>query len=131
MFALSDARDYSFSKEPYLEWQEKITDQSNFVKITDQSNFKQRDVILLHVPTSAWKKMADKRGKTPESRESFQKLRPGILPKHWAGYCCLTTRAKRNIMKPFDALATSWSCHFKKRWLVDPLNSKLILQIGF
>ena len=29
--------------------------------------------------------MADKRGKTPESRESFQRLKPGILPKHWAG----------------------------------------------
>ena len=44
MFALSDARDYSFSKVPYLEREEKIT---------DQSNFKQRDVILLHVPTPA------------------------------------------------------------------------------
>ena len=53
MFALSDARDYSFSKVPYLEREEKITDQSNFVKITDQSNFKQCDVILLHVPTPA------------------------------------------------------------------------------
>ena len=31
MFALSDARDYSFSKVPYLEREEKITDQSNFV----------------------------------------------------------------------------------------------------
>ena len=131
MFALSDARDYSFSKVPYLEREEKITDQSNFVKITDQSNFKQRDVILLHVPTPAWKKMADKRGKTPESQESFQKLRQGILPKHWAGYYCLTTRAKHNIMKPIDVLATSWSCHFKKRCLVDPLHGKLILQIGF
>ena len=53
MFALSDARDYSFSKVPYLEREEKTTDQSNFVKITDQSNFKQRDVILLHVPALA------------------------------------------------------------------------------
>ena len=53
MFALSDARDYSFSKVPYLEREEKTTDQSNFVKITDQSNFKQRDVILLHVPVPA------------------------------------------------------------------------------
>ena len=31
MFALSDARDYSFSQVPYLEREEKITDQSNFV----------------------------------------------------------------------------------------------------
>ena len=30
MFALSDAREYSFSKVPYLE-REKITSQSNFV----------------------------------------------------------------------------------------------------
>ena len=32
MFALSDARDYSFSKVPYLEREQEITDQSNFVK---------------------------------------------------------------------------------------------------
>ena len=31
MFALSDARDYAFSKVPYLEREEEITDQSNFV----------------------------------------------------------------------------------------------------
>ena len=31
MFALSDARDYSFSKVAYLEREEEITDQSNFV----------------------------------------------------------------------------------------------------
>ena len=31
MFALSDARDYSFSKVPYLEQEKKITDQSNFL----------------------------------------------------------------------------------------------------
>ena len=43
----------------------------------------------------------------------------------------ITTRAKRNIMKPIDGLATSWSCHLKKRCLVDPLHSKLILLIGF
>ena len=30
MFALSDARDYSFSKVPYLEQEEEITDQSNW-----------------------------------------------------------------------------------------------------
>ena len=35
MFALSDARDYSFSKVPYLEREEEITNQSNFVnKVT-------------------------------------------------------------------------------------------------
>ena len=32
MLALSDARDYSFSKVPYLERLEEITDQSKFVK---------------------------------------------------------------------------------------------------
>ena len=31
MFALSDARDYSFAKVPYLEREEEVTDQSNFV----------------------------------------------------------------------------------------------------
>ena len=31
MFALSDARDYSFSKVPYLEGEEEITEQSNIV----------------------------------------------------------------------------------------------------
>ena len=31
MFALSYARDYSFSKVPYLEGEEETTDQSNFV----------------------------------------------------------------------------------------------------
>ena len=55
MFALSNARDYSFSKVPYLEREEEITDQSNFVK---------------------------KKRKTPESRESSQRLKPGILLKH-------------------------------------------------
>ena len=35
MFAFCDARDYSFSKVPYLEREEEITDQSNFVnKVT-------------------------------------------------------------------------------------------------
>ena len=52
------------------------------------------------------KKWPTNGGKTPER---FQRLKPGILPKHWAEYCCLKTRAKRNIMKPFDVLATSWS----------------------
>ena len=31
MFGLSGARDYFFSKVPYLKREEKITDQSNFV----------------------------------------------------------------------------------------------------
>ena len=31
MFALFDARGYSFSKVPYLEQEEEMTDQSNFV----------------------------------------------------------------------------------------------------
>ena len=31
MFALFDARDYSFSKVPYLEREQEIADQSNFV----------------------------------------------------------------------------------------------------
>ena len=45
MFALSDARDYSFSKVPYLEREEGIADQSK--------RRKQRYVILLHVPAPA------------------------------------------------------------------------------
>ena len=91
MFALSDARDYSFSKVRYLE-REETTDQSNFEK--------QPDIILLQLPAPAWKKWPTNGRKTPEGRESLQRLKPGILPKHWAGYYCLTTRAKRNIMKP-------------------------------
>ena len=42
-FALSDAREYSFSKVPYLEREKKITSQSNFLN--------DHDVISLHVPT--------------------------------------------------------------------------------
>ena len=53
MFALSDARDYSFSKVPYLEGEEKITDQSNYV-------------VLFPCPL---KKMADKRGKNSGKRK--------------------------------------------------------------
>ena len=45
MFALSDARDYSFSKVPYLEREEEITDQSNFVNNVT--------VIFLQVPAPA------------------------------------------------------------------------------
>ena len=65
MFALSDARDYSFSKVPYLEREEEITDQSNF-----------------RFPRPLEKKWPTNGGKTPESRGSFQRLKPGILPKH-------------------------------------------------
>ena len=39
MFALSDARDYSFSKVPYLEQEEEITDQSNFANNVTQFYF--------------------------------------------------------------------------------------------
>ena len=39
MFALSVARDYSFSKVPYLEGEE-ITDQSNFVNNVTQFYFR-------------------------------------------------------------------------------------------
>ena len=45
MFALTDARDYSFSEVPYLEREEEMTDQSNFVNL--------RDVISLQVPAPA------------------------------------------------------------------------------
>ena len=45
MFALSESREYSFSKVPYFEREEKITSQSNFVS--------DPDVISLHVPAPA------------------------------------------------------------------------------
>ena len=54
MFALSDARDYSFSKVPYLEREEEITDQSNFVNNVTWFYFR--------LPRPL-KEMADKRGK--------------------------------------------------------------------
>ena len=85
---------------------------------------KQGDVILLQVSAPAWKKWPTNGEKTPESRESFQRLKPGILPKYWAGYYWLTTWAKRNIVKSIDVLGTSWSCRFKKLCLLDPLHSK-------
>ena len=72
MFTLSDARDYSFSKVPYLEREEETTDQSNFVN----------NVTVILAPRARLKKMADKRRETPKSRESFQRLKSGILPKH-------------------------------------------------
>ena len=40
MFALSDARDYSFSKVPYLEREEETTDQSNFINNVTQFYFR-------------------------------------------------------------------------------------------
>ena len=40
MFALSNARDYSFSKVPYLEREEEITDQSNFVNNVTYFSFR-------------------------------------------------------------------------------------------
>ena len=58
MFALSDARDYSFSKVPYLEREEKITDQSNYV-------------VLFPCPL---KKMADKRGKNSGKPRKLSKV---------------------------------------------------------
>ena len=54
MFALSDACDYSFSKVPYLEREEEITDQSNFVDNVTYFYFRFPRPL---------KKMADKRGK--------------------------------------------------------------------
>ena len=73
MFALSDARDYSISKVPYLEREEEITDQSNFVNNVTSFSFR------FPRPLKKWPRNG---GKTPESRESFQRLKPGILPKH-------------------------------------------------
>ena len=40
MFTLSDARDYSFSKVPFLEREEETTDQSNFVNNVTQFYFR-------------------------------------------------------------------------------------------
>ena len=74
MFALSDARDYSFSKVPYLEREEEITDQSNFVNNVTWFYFRGCRARLKKWPTNG--------GKTPERRESFERLKPGILPKH-------------------------------------------------
>ena len=73
MFALSDARDYSFSKVPYLEREEETTAQSNFVNNVTYFTSGSR-ARLKKWPTNG--------EKTPESRESFQRLKPGISPKH-------------------------------------------------
>ena len=82
MFALSDARYYSFSKVPYLEGEEEITDQSNFVNnVTSFS---------LRFPRPL-KKMADKRGKNSpkprklskvETRNITETLSRILLPYH-------------------------------------------------
>ena len=95
MFALPDARDYSFSKVPLFgtrrrdDWPIKLR--------------KQRDIISLQVPLARVKKWATNRGKTPESRESFQRLKPGILPKLSTGYYCLTTRANVTLWNPLTS----------------------------
>ena len=60
----------------YHIWNEKkITDQSNFVNNVMYRNFPSGSRARL-------KKWPTNGGKTPESRESFQRLKPGILPKH-------------------------------------------------
>ena len=64
MFPLSDARDYSFSKVPYLEREEEMTDQSNFVNKVMHFYFR--------VPRPL-EKMADKRGKKlPKAEKAFK-----------------------------------------------------------
>ena len=80
--------------QKYRIWNEKkkIPDQSNFVNNVTYFYFR--------FPRLLEKKWPINWGKTPKSRESFQRLKPGILPKHWAGYYCLTSQAKHNIMKP-------------------------------
>ena len=82
MFALSDARDYSFSKVTYLEREEEITDQSNFPN----------KVTLFHFRfPRPLKKMADKRGKNSrkprklskvETRNITETLSRILLPYH-------------------------------------------------
>ena len=65
MFALSDARDYSFSKVPYLEREEEITDQSNFVNNVTQFSFRFPRPL---------KKMAGKRGKNSRKPRKLSKV---------------------------------------------------------
>ena len=65
MFAFSDARDYSFSKVPYLEREEEITDQSNFVNNVTQFYF-----TFPRPP----KKMAYKRGKNSRKPRKLSKV---------------------------------------------------------
>ena len=63
MFALSDAHEYSFSQVPYLKWEEKKTDLSNFVndEMLFQSMFlppaeKNREVIGNNDSNGLWKR---------------------------------------------------------------------------
>ena len=65
MFALSGARDYSFSKVPYLEQEKKITDQSNFVNNVTKFSFRFPRPL---------KKMADKRGKNSRKPRKLSKV---------------------------------------------------------
>ena len=65
MFALSDARDYSFSKVPYLEREEEITDQSNFVNNVTQFSFRFPHPL---------KKMADKQGKNSRKPRKLSRV---------------------------------------------------------
>ena len=62
MFALSDARDYSFSKVPYLE-REEITDQSNFVNNVH---------IFLQVPVPTYKNGRQTGEKLPKAEKAFK-----------------------------------------------------------
>ena len=82
MFALSDARDYSFSKVLYLEREEEITDQSNFVNNVTYFTSGSRARL---------KKMADKRRKNSrkprklskvETRNLTETLSRILLPHH-------------------------------------------------
>ena len=45
MFALSDTHDYSFSRIPYLEREEKITGQSNSRKLSELSKVETRKLV--------------------------------------------------------------------------------------
>ena len=51
-------------------------------EITDQSNFVNNVTYLPSGSRARLKKWPINGGNTPESRESFQRLKPGILPKH-------------------------------------------------
>ena len=64
MLTLSDARDYSFSKVPYLEREEETTDQSNFVNNVT--------VILLQLPRSLEKNGRQTEGKLPKAEKAFK-----------------------------------------------------------
>ena len=68
--------------------------------------------------------------KLPKAEKAFKGWNQESYRNTEQDVIALPPRTKRN-MKPIDVLATSWSCHFKKRCPVDPLHSKLILQVGF